>query len=688
MKRAKQLVFLALCMALTMMSCQKVKNKEIRSGHADSVLFDAGAVMNYARMEVLIDSFEQTGELNEMDVNRWRGTLAYHQKQFNAAEKYYRQALECKVNTNQDQKNYNKCARRLSELLLVRGDYEGSLKVAVPAVKKIDETKIGSDIDYAILLNNIGCCQLNLGRDQEAKESFEEARGHYENRWKTDTTSRGFQEAVLGTVYTSQAYINTRHYTDAIYWINRTEMLLNKYRQCKDARTEYFDEYQGRIEIMRAVAMESLDSTKKAGEAYERFQKTVYSQTPAGRINGNDYLMLAERYQEAANNYRYLDQALADWGTDLSLDNIQLYMLPKYMANSKIGLTDSTMQIGQRIIFMLDSAISGQKIDATVELATIYDTQGKEAEIAQKEMKLTQQRLIGTGVALVLSMAFFLIYIFHKRKAALKLEAAHGRLEDAHAKLKIAYDQLEETTQIKERIQSELRIARDIQMSMVPNVFPERNDVDMYAAMIPAKEVGGDLYGYQLLGDELYFCLGDVAGKGVPASLFMAQASRMFRTLGSEHMKPAAIATRMNNALTENNEQGMFVTMFMGLIDLKTGRMDYCNAGHNPPVFGYPPQFMDVESNAPIGLWPGLEFVGETIKNIKGIPLFLYTDGLNEAENKEQEQFSDERIIEILNDQSLDSAKKVVLRLMEEVNKHRNGAEPNDDLTMMCLRIS
>ena len=688
MNKAKQLVFLALCMALTMMSCHEVKNKEIRSGHADSILFDAGAVMNYARMEVLIDSFEQTGDLNEMDVNRWRGTLAYHQKQFNASEKYYRQALDCKVTTNQDQKNYNKCARRLSELLLVRGDYEGSLKVAVPAVKKIDETKIGSDIDYAILLNNIGCCQLNLGRIEEAKESFEEARGHYENRWKTDTTSRGFQEAVLGTVYTSQAYIQTHRYADAIYWIDRTEMLLDKYRQCKDARTEYFDEYQGRIEIMRAVAMESLDSTMKAGEAYERFQKTAYSQTPAGRINANDYLMLAKRYQEAADNYRYLDQALADWGTDLSLDNIQLYMLPKYMANSNIGRTDSTMMIGQRIIFMLDSAISGQKINATAELATIYDTQGKEAEIAQKEMKLTQQRLWSTGIALVLIIVFFMIYIFHKRRAALKLAAAHQRLEDAHDKLKVAYDQLEETTQIKERIQSELRIARDIQMSMVPNVFPDRENIDMYAAMTPAKEIGGDLYGYQLLGDELYFCLGDVAGKGVPASLFMAQANRMFRTLGSEHMKPAAIATRMNNALTENNEQGMFVTMFMGLIDLKTGRMDYCNAGHNPPVMGNPPQFMEVESNAPIGLWPGLEYVGETIEDIRGIPLFLYSDGLNEAENKEQEQFSDERILEILNDQSLDSAKKVVLRLMEEVNKHRNGAEPNDDLTMMCLMIN
>ncbi|MBP5409292.1 MAG: serine/threonine-protein phosphatase [Prevotella sp.] len=551
----------------------------------------------------------------------------------------------------------------------------------------MDETHIGSDIDYAILLNNIGCCQLNLGRDEEAKESFMKARGHYANRWQTDSTGRGFQEAVLGTVYTSQAYINTRRYAESIYWIDRTEMLLGKYRQRSDARREYFDEYQGRIEIMRAIAMEGLHKSKEAGEAYQRYLETRYSKTAVGRILGNDYLMVAKRYQEAADNYRFLDKALSEWGMEPSLDIIQLYMLPKYRANAEAGRRDSAKVEGERILAILDTAITGQKNSAMAELATLYDTQGKEAEIAQKEMKLTHQRLIGTGIALVLSMAFFLIYIFHKRKAALKLEAAHGRLEDAHAKLKTAYDQLEETTQIKERIQSELRIARDIQMSMVPNVFPDRENIDMYAAMTPAKEIGGDLYGYMLHGDELYFCLGDVSGKGVPASLFMAQANRMFRTLGSEHMKPAAIATRMNNALTENNDQGMFVTMFMGLIDLKTGRMDYCNAGHNPPVIGIPPKFMEIESNAPIGLWPGLEFVGETIDDIRGIPLFIYSDGLNEAENKEQVQFSDERILEILNDKSLDSAKKVVLKLMDEVNKHRNGADPNDDLTMMCLLI-
>ena len=201
-------------------------------------------------------------------------------------------------------------------------------------------------------------------------------------------------------------------------------------------------------------------------------------------------------------------------------------------------------------------------------------------------MELTHQRLYSTGVALILLIIFFTTYTLHKRKAAHKLAAAHGRLEDAHGKLKVAYDQLEKTTKAKERIESELRIARDIQMSMVPNVFPDRKGLDMNAYIQPAKEVGGDLYGYLLQGDELYFCLGDVSGKGVPASLFMAQAIRLFRVLATGHMMPADIATNINNALTEDNEQGMFVTMFIGLIHLDTGRMDFTNAGHNPPVIG------------------------------------------------------------------------------------------------------
>ena len=674
-----------MCLALLVCfsACSQEKRaREIQSGHADSLIFDAGAVKNYSRMIQLVDSFSDIGELSPLNTNRWRGVYYYRQGQYRSAEFYYKKALECEISSDQDLQSYIKSARRLSELLLVKGDYEGSLQVALPAVEKMEKEGIGSDIDFAILLNNIGCCQLNLGRGQEAQESFYTARQHYINRWTTDTTGRGFQEAVIGTVYTSQAYINTKRLDESLYWIDRTEMLLNKYREKPDARLEYFDEYQARIEIMRAVALQGLDSIQSAAAAYNRFLTTDYAGTSAGRIFANDYLLAAKRYREAADNYRFLDQMLSEWDMSLTLDNIELYLLPKIRANAGAMRKDSVVALSMKLCDALDSAIAKNKHDDTAQLATIYETQNKEAQIAKQQADLTKQRFSSTAVALVLLVIFFVVYTINRRKHT-------RRLSDAHEKLKKAYDKLEETTAVKERIESELRIARDIQMSMLPNMFPDYPGLDIYGSMTPAKEVGGDLYGYYLVDNKLYFCLGDVSGKGVPASLFMAQTTRLFRTLAAQLMMPSEMATRMNAALSENNDQGMFVTMFIGLVDLKTGRMDFCNCGHNPPVVGAGSsvRFLEMEPNAPIGLWPELEFQGEVFDDIRNIPFFFYTDGLNEAENLSNDQFTEERMMTILQNGNFGSAKAVVNFMRNEVEKFRNGANPNDDLTMLCLKL-
>jgi len=666
-----------------------VSNK--RESHADSVIFEAGSQEDYKRMIVLADSFEQLGDISSLTANRWRGSATYRLGQYRTAEFYFKKALECEVLTEQDQISYNKSARRLSELLLIKGDFEGSLEVAMPAVAKMKETGIGSDIDYAILLNNIGCCELNLGRVHEASVSFYQAREHYRNRWQNDTVGRGVQEAVLGTVYTSQAYINTRRFEDALYWIDRTEMLLDRYRNLEsDIRKDYIDEYQGQIEIMRAVANLGIDSTERAANAYHAFLETNYAKTSMGRINANDYLVRAGRYAEALANYRYLDQMLRERDIELTLDNIQLYLMPKLRANAAAGTVDSVRAMAIQLCDALDSAIVKNKMDDAAELATIYNTSQKEAKITQQQADMDRQRWVSSMVAMAIILVSFLVFIILRHRAAKRLAQAHKRLEEAHAQLQSAYDQLEETTAVKERIESELRIARDIQMSMVPGIFPIRDDLDIYAAMIPAKEVGGDLYGYLLMQDKLYFCVGDVSGKGVPASLFMAQATRLFRTLATQNMMPAEIATRMNAELSADNEAGMFVTMFIGLINLKNGRLDFCNCGHNPPVLGNSDgsgAFLQMEANAPIGLWPELEYVGESVENVKGRPFFAYTDGLNEAENLQQEQFGDDRLLQILSNQRFSSAREVVETLKAEVKKHRNGAEPNDDLTMLCLKV-
>ena len=192
-------------------------------------------------------------------------------------------------------------------------------------------------------------------------------------------------------------------------------------------------------------------------------------------------------------------------------------------------------------------------------------------------------------------------------------------------------------------------------------------------------------------GQCLYFAVGDVSGKGVPASLFMAQATRLFLTLAKQGMMPAEICTRINDALSsEDNESAMFVTMFVGLLDLTTGHLHFCNAGHNPPVIGggeHNGEFLHMLPNVPIGLWPGLEYEGEELDSIKRRPLFIYTDGLNEAENQQQEQLGDDRLLELLRATCFENARQVIETMEAEVEKHRDGAEPNDDLTMMCIKL-
>lgn len=248
-------------------------------------------------------------------------------------------------------------------------------------------------------------------------------------------------------------------------------------------------------------------------------------------------------------------------------------------------------------------------------------------------------------------------------------------------------DELTVTTANKERIEGELRIAREIQMGMVPRLFPafpERDDIDLYASMAPAKEVGGDLYDFFIQHNKMYFCIGDVSGKGVPASLFMAVTRNLFRVVAQQELPPGEVARQINDTLSEDNEQGMFVTMFIRVLDLKTGKLDFCNCGHNPPV--YKGEFLEMEANAPLGLFGGLEFTGEAIDDIEDNMMLFYTDGLNEAENMSHEQFGDDRLLDFMRHKAT-TAKATILGIQDAVANFVGEAEPSDDLTMLCLKL-
>ena len=250
-------------------------------------------------------------------------------------------------------------------------------------------------------------------------------------------------------------------------------------------------------------------------------------------------------------------------------------------------------------------------------------------------------------------------------------------------------EELKSTTAMKATIESELKVASDIQMGLIPRVFPpfpHRQDIDLYASMTPAKEVGGDLYDYFLQDERLYFCIGDVSGKGIPASMFMAITRNLFRIIAQQNRAPWEVATQINVFLTRDNEQSMFVTMFIGMIDLRKGLMEFCNCGHNAPILDG--KFLEAkDTNQPLGLWESKAFVGEVIEDIRDKQLLLYTDGLNEAENQQQERLGDERLLELMQDSIHLSSEEVVTKLKAAVINHRAGAEPNDDLTLLCLSI-
>ena len=248
----------------------------------------------------------------------------------------------------------------------------------------------------------------------------------------------------------------------------------------------------------------------------------------------------------------------------------------------------------------------------------------------------------------------------------------------------------------KELIEGELQIASKIQMAMIPKIyppFPDRNDIDVYGQLTPAKEVGGDLFDFYIRDEKLIFCIGDVSGKGVPASLYMMVTKVLFRTLSARESSPEKIVSSMNDIMSNNNDSNMFVTLFLGVLDLPTGRLHYCNAGHDAPILigNIGAGKLPVDSNLPVGVMPKWKFSQQETVIDPETSIFLYTDGLTEAENSNHGQFEMSRIIELAKkmQQSHDFTPTVILKQMTDaVQKFVGDADQSDDLTMLAIQYT
>ncbi len=269
--------------------------------------------------------------------------------------------------------------------------------------------------------------------------------------------------------------------------------------------------------------------------------------------------------------------------------------------------------------------------------------------------------------------------------------------------LKQHINDLQTTTATKERLQSELVIAHDIQMGMLPTVFPERDDLDLFASMTPAKEVGGDLYDFIIEDNKLFFIIGDVAGKGVPASLYMAVAIALFRNLAGrlaygrlkdqKGLSAANIICEMNRAIATDNNSMEFVTAFVGVLDLQSHHLIYCNAAHNAPALITADgqcSLLEVESHLPLGIDNEYHYEDQEIAFPENTALLLYTDGLTEAMYKSvdgsRKLFGVDRLLHDLEKNGKASAIEMIDYLKQHVNVFADGTVQGDDLTLLFLR--
>ena len=254
-------------------------------------------------------------------------------------------------------------------------------------------------------------------------------------------------------------------------------------------------------------------------------------------------------------------------------------------------------------------------------------------------------------------------------------------------------DELKNTTAQKASIESDLRIASGIQMGMLPEQFPtreDRDDVQLYASLTPAKEVGGDLFDFYFRDEKLFFCIGDVSGKGVPASLFMAVTRSTFRTVSAHETMPDRIVMTMNKTIADMNKTHMFVTLFVGVLDLPTGRLHYCNAGHDAPLLvGIGVGELPCDSNIPVGFMPTWKYVLQETQIMPGTTILLFTDGLTEAMNANKDLFQDERVREVASQalaRGQQEPRQLIAQMTDAVHQFVGDAEQSDDLTMMAIQ--
>ena len=454
MKQAKLWVLAA----ILLLSCTGRQSKtpvddifdEANIPAAEKLILEAVDVLDAERMRTLADSLEQTGDISAITANYYRGGSAIYQDNLKEAESYLKLAIANRNPKPEDLGSYLKSSALLARLYSAGGRHEEALTEALPTLAMIDSLGSHKSVSDMTLLNIvIGVSQQSLHQPKEAAVTFEKTYQMLRNWMDSDSTGKEIPRVIARFDNIATSYFNTSQYTEAKKWIDREDSALTIYTHSPAADPDQVDMYRGSISLDLAQILQELGQPDEAARYYNQFLMTDFSKSDLSRINAVDYLFLAGRYNEAADNFEVLDHVMNDRGFDLSLDNIGLYLLPKMRANILAERKDSAIAVGMKIVECYDSALNRQKHNEAAELATIYDTQGKERQIAEQQMRLSRARVLALVVSIIALTVFFVIFTIIRHRAARRLAVANNQLEEKNKELTIAREKAEEASKMK-----------------------------------------------------------------------------------------------------------------------------------------------------------------------------------------------------------------------------------------------
>ena len=683
----KRIHFFALMLTaaslLALTACSSGKPSEEGHARAIRLIQNAYEERDYQELLRLADSLCTIGELSEPEAYYWQGYACDRTKQLRMAEFYWKTAVAQTSNSTapEDLAIYAKSASHLANVLGSRGEYDVVLDLAQPVVKRLEELKCDTMSDYNNLVLIIGLCQSRFGLSKDAaNESYEQAYQTHMKNIEENRSDEAYKSAIAGVVNIAYNCNETESYRDALIWIDRYAELIRQYEQRTGADPNYVDRQWARYDIYRAIALDGMGKKDEAAKVYEHYLTTQYSQTPEGRIAVNDYLTVANRWTEVADNYESLDDLLGH--KDYSIEDFQKMVLPKFKANLKADRRETAMAVALDISHSLDSAITQARKQDAQELSVIRQ---KAEKLAADEADATRKRTNNLLIAIGVLFAVLAIYSFYSRKRT------HG-LVKKYKDLKVSLNDKEAALTNEARSIMEQDIARNFQSALALTSLPQHNDISLFATLRPAKDTNGEFYDSVVRNNKLFFCIGDAKGKGVATPLGLAITKEGFRSTISEETEPAQIVSIINKALVDRQITDLSVTLFVGILDLATGRLRYTNAGHTAPMLvGSGIGLLPIDQHAALGISADNSYNTQETRIDPGTLIFLYTQDMLEVKNATNDTYGQRRMM----GESLQAMKVLQEKLSPEsftnwmkeaIDRFMGEGATNEALTMFTLQ--